>query len=153
MGVNDNYIPSKHYRDKDLTPQQIQFCHAFIAEGIGGIAARIAGYKNPSKAASYLLSTKRIKRYLDRHLPDKVNCSITFESKLNALDILMDKAITQNIREDKVNVPLLDRGLKAIEIANTMQGHNAPTQSQSVTVNVKATQDKMLEAKKAYEEY
>ena len=151
MGVNDNYIPSKHYRYRDLTPQQIQFCHAYIAEGVGGIAARIAGYKNPSKAAAYLLATKRIKSYLNKHLPNNVDCSITFDSKLKRLNDIVD--ISLDKYKESMTTPHARIAMDAIEIANTMQGHNAPTQSQSVTVNVKATQDKMLEAKKAYDEY
>ncbi len=156
MELSTYYPPNysqKTYRKKDLSPQQIKFCEAFVAHEYPSSAAKIAGYRSPARASAYLLKTKRITDHIGYLIGKTVNVPVTYESKLNVLDRLMDKAIAQQMTQEKPNVALIDRGLEAIDMMNKMQGHYAPEQSQSVNINVKATQDKMLEAKKAYEEY
>lgn len=146
-----DYTPSKVYRPKGLTPAQVLFCEAYMAGETPHKSAIIAGYKNPSRASGYLLNCKRIKAYLNKVLPTKVSVSITFDSKLESLKELIDCSVDKYTKDHTPSHAGV--AMKAIEIANTMQGHNAPTQTQAVTVNVKATQDKLLEAKKAYDEY
>jgi phage terminase small subunit len=145
-----NYT-TKIYLKKGLTDKQISFCEAYIAEGLPGVAAKIAGYKSPNRAGGYLLNTKRIRDYIAKRQTNYVNCPITFESKLQWLNDIVDTSLNE-FKESK-KTPLANVAMQAIEIANTMQGHNAPTQTQAVTVNVKATQDKLLESRKAYDEY
>lgn len=142
----------KKYRARDLSSKQIAYCEAIIAGYNSAEAYRIAGYK--SDRNGNLLKCKRIKAYIARREGRMASVPVTFESKIEVLGEIMKTAITDNIKDKQfINLQAIDRGLKAIEIANVMQGHNAPTQTQAVTVNVKATQDKLIEAKKAYDEY
>lgn len=149
----------KMYRKKQLSPQQIKFCEAFVANEYPSVAAKIAGYKSPARASAYLLKCKRITDYIAVLIGNKVDVPVTFEKKAKVLSDLMDTAITDNIDnfksglENNINIQLVDRGLEAIKELNKMQGHYAPTQSQSVQVTVKETADKLREARKQYDEY
>lgn len=136
------YYPTKKYRPRDLTEQQLMFCEAYLAEGIGGKAASIAGYKNPSRAGGYLLQTKRIKDYLAHRMKSLSDVGVTYEKKLGKIKTVIDSFIPEEgeLKPDKVKV-----GLSAIQEANRMQGHYAPTQNQNLNVNLNGDIDSAKE--------
>ena len=121
----------KKYRQRELSKQQLIFCETYLAEGIAGKAARIAGYRSPYRSGNALLKCKRILDYLNKRESKMVTVPVTFESKLSDLDHIMKQSI-----HPEEGTPDFNTGIKAIAEANKMQGHYAPSESKSLNVNV-----------------
>lgn len=140
--------PVKKYHARELTNQQITFCEAYIAGEMASKAAQIAGYKSPARAAQYLLSTNRIKRYIAKQQPRIQKLPVTVEYKTSKLQHIVEQAIP----DDEPLTKHVDIGIKAIQELNKMQGHYSPTQVQQVTVeaSIEDIRNAQKEYKKEY---
>lgn len=142
----------KVYRPRYIKPQQILFCEAFLSNGLNATeAARVAGYRNPESNAHLILERKAVSKYLKNRAKRLDIAGVNYDYKLDKLRTIIDESVDE-YSENKT-VQHAQAGMAAIDILNKMQGHYAPVTTQAVTVNVKATQDKLLEARKQYDEY
>lgn len=98
--------------DKPLTPKQQRFAAAYMGEAKqnGSEAARIAGYKVPAQAATYLLTKPHIDKEL-RRLRQKTEDKTTL-TRIKTLEILQE--IATNDKESAG-----DR-IKALDVRNKM---------------------------------
>ncbi len=139
---------------KHLTTQQEEFVINYIKNGYNAYnAALTAGYSKTFadtgayKLVHHPIIQKRLTKALKR-ADNKLN--MTFEWKMKKLKRIIDQYIPDDInvelKESQVKI-----GLQAMGELNKMQGDYAPDKRLSVTVD--ATKEKIIEAKKAYDEF
>lgn len=112
---------------KELNLRQQRFLEGYLRNGNASQAVRNAGYqtKYPDKYASQLLAKPQIKAELEE-TREKINTKtqLTFEYKLKTLAEGIDQYTASGD---------YDKAGRLIEIANKMQGHNAPDKNVSTT--------------------
>lgn len=116
-----------------------------LNDGQGTAAARAAGYtnKNAGNLAVELLAKPRIKEMVQelRTLQKKKleeHLDVSFDWKLRKLKYAMQQGLPEE-EGQPLDPELAAIGLRAMELANKMQGHNAP--EKHATLNLHADTD------------
>lgn len=137
---------------KQLSPKEYEFAQNYIKNGFNAYqAALTAGYK-PEYAKKY--SYKIIQRPAIQGVITKAvqridqKLGVTIEWRVNKLKAIINAVIGDDGTHDK---QYYKDALKAIAEINKMSGDYAPDKRLSITVD--ETQGKLIEARKAYEEY
>jgi hypothetical protein len=131
---------------KNLNSMQKRFIVEYVLnDGQGTAAARAAGYKNinAGNVACELLAKPRIKEMVKelRALQKKKleeHLDVTFDWKLRKLKFVMQQGLPEEEGQE-IDPELAAIGLRAMELANKMQGHNAP--EKHATLNLHADAD------------
>ncbi|MFA6080734.1 MAG: terminase small subunit [Candidatus Gracilibacteria bacterium] len=137
-----------------LTELQYKFAHLYIANGFNAYQAALgAGYSESfAKIKSHELpANPRIQKRITEITADEKSClGLSWEYKAGKLKKVIDRYIPDDdkidMKTDKVKV-----ALAAIAELNKMQGDYAP--DKKLSVNVDMTKEKLIEAKRVYEEY
>lgn len=127
-----------------MTAKQKKFADEYLANGCNGGAAIIAaGYDtaNPAVRANALLKSPQVAHYINkrRYKLDKQS-EFGVTKKLRKLEYVTDQGIPEDQELDKEKVEL---ALKAMDMANKMQGHYAA--EKSVNVQIDAEIEKVRE--------
>ena len=145
-------------RKKDeLTHKQYSFVTNYVKNGFNAYQAALsAGYSKQfaNSQSAVLLKREGIKERIERaitRIDDKLEkeLAITLADKCKVLAKIIYDIVPQDGSEPKRDY--YKDALKAISELSNMQGHYAPDKRVSVTVD--ATQEKLNEAKKVYEDY
>ncbi len=139
-----------------LTNQQQAFTDHYIKNGFNGTQAAIAaGYAKDSAAgyASSLIQHPLIKPRIDKardalDAEFEKKLGITLKDKVKLLKRMLDDIILEGEVIDKRNVT---PALAIMDMLNKMQGHYMPDRSLKVTVD--ATKERLIAARKKYEEF
>lgn len=134
----------------DLTEMQYLFIKHYVNNGFSASKAAIsAGYSEDfakhqsSKLANHPVVRERINHLLERTV------KITLDDKIDYLLKMLDDIIPKDGSEPKRN--LYNTAIKIVSELNRMMGDYAPEKRLSVTVD--ATQKRLEEARKQYDEY
>lgn len=127
--------------DKPLTPQQIRFCHEYMAGATGGMAASRAGYswKGAASKASRLLRMPKIMALIEQLQAEQLEKSkITAQRVINELALVAFSDIGEyltlgnQVREIAAMPEQKRRAIKSITITQRSGKH-----STLVSVNLK----------------
>ena len=109
----------------NLTMKELKFCNFYLASGDINQSAIEAGYAISKHGHADIVRRKHIVNYLKerrRQMEEITDMDVAF--KLKKLAILINSVIGKD--ESEVDKKYASLALTAIEIANEMQGHNAP---------------------------
>lgn len=133
-----------------LTEMQYLFIHHYVNNGFNATKAALsAGYSTDfsthqsHKLTNHPMVKQRISEILDR------NIKVTLDEKIDYLLQIVNDIIPKDGSEPKRNMYMI--AIKAISELNRMMGDYAPEKRLSVTVD--ATQKRLDDARKQYEEY
>lgn len=142
---------------KNLTEQQQQFVVNYVTNGFNAQqAAKDADYSDYSaQTRPYQLLQKpeiqqriaKARTSLDADFEEKMGITIRHKCEM-LLRIINDVLPADG------TIPLrkhYDQAMRALDMLNKMQGHYAPDKRLAVTVD--ATKERLLEAKRVYEDY
>ncbi len=135
---------------KRLTEKQQNFITRYIQNGFNAYqAARDAGYshKFAESQAYSLVDHPLIKERLNiAYQSAEHNLNVTYEWKVNVLKRIITAFTNECNSAKNAKVAIM-----AISELNKMEGHHSPKKQFSVSIN--ATKERLLEAKRVYEEY
>lgn len=144
--------------DQDLTQRQYDFVLNYIKNGFNAKQAAIqAGYS--SSYAHYrahaLLDHPMVRNRIERahqkiELKREANLMITYAEKVEILKRIIYDIVPKDPSEEPKR-KLYPEAIKAMSELNKMQGDYAPDKRLSVTVD--ATKEKLIDARRQYEEY
>lgn len=138
--------------DKTLTTKQSSFLKNYICNGLNTYQAAIdAGYtKSYARVRSYdLLQQPHIQSRLETAFKKvEARLDISFDWRLNKLKRLINEIIPD---DDNIIMSQSKIAIQAIQEINKMFGDYAP--DKRLTLNVDTTKDKLVEARRQYEEY
>jgi phage terminase small subunit len=138
--------------DKTLTTKQSNFVSHYICNGMNPYQAAIdAGYsKTYARVKSYdLIQQPHIQSRLEQAFNKvEIRLDVSFDWRLNKLKRLIDEIIPDN---DNIIMSQSKIAIQAIAEINKMYGDYAP--DKRLTLNVDTTKDKLIEARRQYEEY
>jgi phage terminase small subunit len=143
-------------KNYQLTMKQLLFVQHYIDLKNARQAAIKAGYsiKTANCIAGQLLDNPLVIAKLDEYKREiQKRIIVTFEEKARLLwDIAVQSLTPQyNIDGKLIKNSEPSVAIKAIEVLNTMQGHNAPTQS--VQINANTTIDKLKQCAIEYQDH
>lgn len=140
-------------KNQTLTQKQYNFVLKYIENGFNAYQAAIAaGYShNYSRIKAHLLlNHPSIKERLnDAYKQAQNNLEITFEWKLKKLKRVAN--LVPDNPNEPVSLHTAKVAIAAIAELNKMQGDYAPDKKLNVTVN--ATKERLIEARRQYDEY
>lgn len=136
-----------------LNPKQSAFCDEYISNGFNAYKAALkVGYSESyaSKQSTVLTSNPLIQQRVSNVFGDvEKDLGVTFEWRVNVLKQIINDIIPNDGSEPKRSH--YKTAIMAIGEINKMYGDYAPQKLFNMTV--KATLDKLQDARKAYDEY
>lgn len=144
-------------RKVKITEKQTKFAQNYVKNGFNAKQAAIdAGYSESfAEKSSFQLAkhegiNQQVERVYARITEDmEVELGVTLVNKIKVLTKMIDDIMGTFDGEPKRDY--YKDVCKAINELNKMQGHLVP--NRAVTLNIDATKDKLLEAKRIYEEF
>lgn len=141
-----------------LTQKQYDFTVNYIKNGFNAYQAALeAGYsdnyarfKAPGLINHPSINNRITKAYQQVEIEERRTLCMTIRDKAKVLDRII-RAVVPLDESQPVNMKFANEAIKAISELNKMQGDYAPDKRLSITVD--ATKDRLLEARKQYEEY
>lgn len=124
---------------EEMTPRQLIFCEAYLANGhCGSAAARAAGYKSIT-ASGTVLKQKGVIAYLDkRKNAVAIKYQVNYDYKIKKLAVVVEEYLPTTesgagieLEADKVRI-----AIEAIKELNKMQGDYAAEKRSNVNINV-----------------
>lgn len=143
--------PSKN-TSRELTPLQYNFVSHYTRNGFKAKDAALrAGYtlKSATYYSSVIVRLPYVRKKIEQQMKrNDQRVSKDYDWKMNKLKRIINEFIPDDgiLNPNEVKV-----GIAALTELNKMHGDYAP--DKRLNLNVKATMDKLVEAKKVYEEY
>jgi phage terminase small subunit len=113
---------------KPINPRILKFVQAYIEHGNASEAMRQAGYTNnrPDQYGYRLLQTNRVKQAIERLTLDKFSKGYVVRKYSD---------IIETSTQPHANFQNHNVAVKALENISAIQGHNAPTKTESVQIS------------------